>query len=148
VKSTLIVAGLIGVASAGGFAMAAPASAACAPGFTSIPCTIVTNVAAAPVTTAGSLAAAPTQLASSLTAAPGQFVGVGCPADKDKNVAPCGITAVPGQFFGAGVNQIVTAPIAVAGGLLAAPGQLAASLAAAPGQFASAIQNGGTAVAP
>jgi hypothetical protein len=74
VKSTLIVAGMIGFATAGGFALAAPASASCAPSFTSIPCTIATNVAAAPGQLAGGLAAAPGQLAGGLAAAPGQFI--------------------------------------------------------------------------
>jgi hypothetical protein len=143
VKSTLIVAGLIGAASAGGFAFAAPASAACAPSFTSIPCTIVTNVASAPVDVANGLA----------TTAP-QLVGVGCPKDDDGNATACGLPAVPGQLFTGiatlpvqalvGANQIATAPGAIAGNLAAAPGQLAGGLAAAPGQFVRAITHGGT----
>ena len=119
VKSTLIVAGLIGAASAGGFVLAAPASAACAPSFTSIPCTIVTNVAAAPAQTAASLAAAPGQLVTGL-ASTSQLVGVGCPEDDAGNTVPCGLPAVPGQLansittlpqqFAQGANQIATAP--------------------------------------
>ena len=149
VKSTFIVAGLIGFASAGGFALAAPASAACAPGFTSIPCTIADNVSQAPAQTAGSLVAAPGQFVGAVASLPGQAVegaltpaqlaGVGCPEDEDGNVPACGLPAVPGQFFGAGggLEQIVTAPQTIAG-----------ALAAAPGQFVSAINNGGTAPEP
>ncbi|BDX34381.1 hypothetical protein TUM20985_49280 [Mycobacterium antarcticum] len=143
-KSTLIVAGLIGFASAGGFALAAPASADCAPSFTSIPCTIATNVAQAPATTIDALGQAPGQFAGAVTDLPNQFaqgaqtpqqlVGQNCPADSPQDV--CGLTGAPGQFFGAGggLEQIVTAPQTIAG-----------ALAAAPGQFVSAIQNGGTA---
>ena len=141
-KSTFIVAGLIGFASAGGFALAAPASAACATGFTSIPCTIATNVAAAPATTVGSLAAAPGQFVGGV-ASTAQIAGVGCPEDDKGNVEPCGLPAVPGQFvagiaglpsqFAAGGNQIATAPQTIAG-----------ALANAPGQFVRAITNGGT----
>ena len=145
-KSTLIVAGLIGFASAGGFALAAPASASCAPGFTSIPCTIADNVSQAPAQVVVGLASAPGQLADSVSTLPSQFaegaqtpqqlVGQNCPADSPQNV--CGLTGAPGQFFGAGggLEQIVTAPQTIA-----------SALAAAPGQFASAIQNGGTAKA-
>ncbi|MDT5029112.1 MAG: hypothetical protein QOE61_5538 [Micromonosporaceae bacterium] len=143
-KSTLILAGFVACAGAG-FMAAAPASAACSPSFTSIPCTIAENVAAAPG-----------QIATGLVAAPGQFLGTSCPLDGDGNsTAPCGITAAPGQLvgglsaapgqfvgavvgapaqFATGATQIATAPVAIAGGLLAAPGQ-----------FLSAIQNGGTA---
>ena len=147
-KSTFIVAGLIGFASAGGFALAAPASAACAQGFTSIPCTIAQNVSTAPAQTAASLAAAPSQFAGAVVdlpnqaaqglQTPAQLAGVGCPVE-DGETVPCGLPAVPGQFFGAGggLEQIVTAPQTIAG-----------ALAAAPGQFVSAINNGGTAPAP
>jgi len=149
VKSTFIVAGLIGFASAGGFALAAPASAACSPSFTSIPCTIATNVAQAPAQTAAGLAAAPGQFAGAVASlpeqaaegarTPAQLAGVGCPVDDDGNPTECGLPAVPGQFFGpgGGLEQIVTAPQTIAG-----------ALAAAPGQFGSAILNGGTAPAP
>lgn len=136
-KSTFIVAGLIGFASAGGFALAAPASASCAEGFTSIPCTIAENVAAAPATTVGSLAAAPGQFVGGV-ASTAQIAGVGCPEDDKGNVQPCGLPAVPGQFaagiaglpgqFAAGANQIATAPQTIAGNLLSAPGVLANSL--------------------
>ncbi|GAB7066335.1 hypothetical protein H7J06_03975 [Mycobacterium hodleri] len=146
-KSTFIVAGLIGFASAGGFALAAPASAACSPSFTSIPCTIATNVAQAPAQTAAGLAAAPGQFAGAVVSLPEQalegaqtpanLVGVNCPPDSPQNT--CGLTGAPGQFFGpgGGLEQIVTAPQTIAG-----------ALAAAPGQFGSAILNGGTAPAP
>jgi hypothetical protein len=158
------------IAAAGLFAglfagVAAPASAVCAPGFTSIPCTIAENVAAAPATTVGSLAAAPGTLLGQGCAQPTNgnpsgtasncglpsitnLAGVGCPPDGDGNsTEPCGLPAAPGQFAGAvvglpgqfalGANQIATAPQTIAG-----------ALAAAPGQFASAIANGGTAPAP
>ena len=48
-KSTFIVAGFVALAGAfgsAGLVVAAPASAACSPSFTSIPCTIAENVAA------------------------------------------------------------------------------------------------------
>jgi hypothetical protein len=142
VKTTLIVAGFIGCASAGAFVAAAPASAACAPSFTSIPCTIVTNVAAAPAQTAASLAAAPGQLVTGL-ASTSQLVGVGCPDDDAGNPVPCGLPAVPGQL----ANSITTLPQQFADGakqIATAPATIAGSLAAAPGQFARAILNGGT----
>jgi hypothetical protein len=147
VKSTLIVAGMIGFASAGGLAVAAPASADCSPSFTSIPCTIATNVAAAPVTTAAGLAAAPGQLVGGL-ASTAQVAGIGCPTDSTGATIPCGLPAVPGQFLGSGLTQIVTAPVAIGGALASAPFDIAGGLAAAPGQFLSAIQNGGTAPTP
>ena len=142
--------------------VAAPASASCAPGFTSIPCTIADNLGQAPATTIASLTAAPGQLAgkdcatyadtggSSSCGLPSivNLAGQGCPPDGDGNdpgAGSCGLVAAPGQFAGAivglpgqaaqGVNQIVTAPQTIAG-----------ALAAAPGQFVSALQNGGTAV--
>ncbi|MDP9165714.1 MAG: hypothetical protein M3O32_06595 [Actinomycetota bacterium] len=139
----------LAIAAAGLFAdlfasVAAPASAACAPGFTSIPCTIATNVAAAPATTAGSLAAAPSQVAGAVVNLPNQFAQgaqtlqnlVGENYPDGSALDTCGLTGAPGQSFGAGggLEQIVTAPQTIAG-----------ALAAAPGQFASAIQNGGTA---
>ena len=145
-KSTLIVAGLIGFASAGGFALAAPASAACATGFTSIPCTIVTNVAAAPATTAGSLVAAPGQLVGGI-ASTTQIAGIGCPEDDKGNVQACGLPAVPGQLA-VGVGSLPAQFAVGAGQILTAPQTVAGALAAAPGQFISAIQNGGTAPAP
>lgn len=143
-KSAFIVAGFVGAASAAGFAFAAPASASCAPSFTSIPCTIVTNVAQAPAQTAAGLAVAPQQLADGLAVAPGQLLASkGCPANSDGSVDPCGLPAVPGQLAvgiatlplqaAAGVQQVVTAPQTIAG-----------SLAKAPGQFVRAIMNGGT----
>jgi hypothetical protein len=139
--------------------VAAPASADCAPSFTSIPCTIVTNVAQAPATTIGSLSQAPGTLLGQGCAQPTggnpsgnasncglpsitNLAGVGCPPDSSGNsTEPCGLPAAPGQFGSA----IQNAPGQLAVGLLSAPGTLAASLAAAPGQFISAIQNGGTA---
>lgn len=141
--------------------VAAPASASCAPGFTSIPCTIVTNVAQAPATTVGSLAQAPGQLTGQTCAQPDggnpsgnastcgllsitNLNGTGCPPNSDGSSSePCGLTAAPGQFgsaivglpgqFAIGAAQIATAPAQIAGGL-----------AAAPGQFFRAITNGGT----
>lgn len=158
-KSTFIVAGFVALAGAFGSAgliAAAPASASCATGFTSIPCTIADNVAKAPSQLAGQncaddaetcgLVAAPGQFAGAVVDLPNQvatglqtpqqLVGQNCPANSPQNV--CGLTGAPGQFFGAGggLEQIVTAPQTIAG-----------ALAAAPGQFASAIQNGGTAPA-
>jgi hypothetical protein len=147
VKSTLIVAGMIGFASAGGFAFAAPASAECSPSFTSIPCTIATNVAAAPAMTAGNLALAPGTLITGL-ASTSQLAGIGCPPDSNNNPVPCGLPAAPGQFLGSGLTQIVTAPVVIAGQLAKAPSDIATGLLAAPGQFLSAIQNGGTAPSP
>ncbi len=142
--------------------IAAPASAQCAPSFTSIPCQIADSVSQAPATTIGSLAQAPGDFIGGDCAQPTggnpsgnpsscgirsitQLNGTGCPADGDGNsTEPCGLPAAPGQFIGAvtglpgqfalGAAQIATAPAQVAGGL-----------AAAPGQFISAIQNGGTA---
>ncbi|MEU0496559.1 hypothetical protein [Mycobacterium sp. NPDC006124] len=148
------------IAAAGVFAglftgLAAPASAACAPGFTSIPCTIADNVSKAPSQLAGQncpddspsgtcgLAGAPQQFSDAVGALPGEFakgaqtpanlVGVNCPPKSPQNT--CGLTGAPGQFFGpgGGLEQIVTAPQTIAG-----------ALANAPGQFTRAIQNGGS----
>ena len=147
-KSTLIVAGMIGFASAGGFAFAAPASAECSPSFTSIPCTIATNVAAAPATTAANLAAAPGTLVTTGLPSTLQLAGIGCPPDSNNQPVPCGLPAAPGQFLGSGLTQIVTAPVVIAGQLANAPSDIANGLLSAPGQFLSAIQNGGTAPSP
>ena len=148
------------IAAAGLFAglfvgVAAPASASCAQGFTSIPCTIADNVALAPSQLNGQncpedspsdtcgLAGAPQQFADGIASLPAQAVegaltpvnlaGVNCPKDSPLNT--CGVAGVPGQFFGpgGGLEQIVTAPQTIAG-----------ALANAPGQFTRAIQNGGT----
>ena len=145
-KSTLIVAGMIGAASLGGFAFAsaAPAQAACAPSFTSIPCTIVTNVAAAPAQAAAGLIVAPQQLANGLAVAPGQLVAsVGCPANSDGSVDPCGLPAVPGQLLG-GVGTLPLQAAVGAKQIATAPQTIAGALAAAPGQFVRAITHGGT----
>lgn len=136
---------VVGAASLGGlaFAAAAPAQASCAPSFTSIPCTIVTNVAQAPAQTAAGLVVAPQQLADGLAVAPGQLLASqGCP-QVGNETPPCGLPAVPGQLLvgvgtlplqaAAGVQQVVTAPQTIAN-----------SLANAPGQFVRAILNGGT----
>ena len=157
----------LAIAAAGLFAglfagVAAPASAACAPGFTSIPCTITENVAAAPGQFVGAIRDTPGQITGQNCAQPTapnpsgnlstcgllsitNLNGTGCPPDsKGKSTEPCGLTAAPGQFgnalaglpgqFAQGGVQIATAPVTIAG-----------ALAAAPGQFVSAIQNGGTA---
>ena len=154
------------IAAAGLFAglvagVAAPASADCAQGFTSIPCTIADNVSQAPGQFAGAIRDAPGQITGQSCAQPTggnasgnlstcglasitNLNGTGCPPDdKGKSTEPCGLTAAPGQFgdalaglpgqFLQGAVQIGTAPAQVAGGL-----------AAAPGQFIRAIQNGGT----
>ena len=153
------------IAAAGLFAglfvgVAAPASAACAPGFTSIPCTIADNVSTAPAATVISLAEAPGTLLGQGCAQPDDpnpsgnasncglpsitnLAGVGCPPDEGASTEPCGLPAAPGQFadavvglpgeFAKGANQIATAPQTIAG-----------ALANAPGQFIRAIQNGGT----
>ncbi|MCX2710457.1 hypothetical protein [Mycolicibacterium sp. J2] len=159
-KSIFVIAALIGAAILGGFTVAAPAQASCAPGFTSIPCTIVDNVVQAPQQIADGLAVAPGNLAGQgcaqpnkpakqdstcgLVGAPQQLLaGTGCPPAEDgSRVDQCGLPAVPGQAL-AGAVQIVTAPQTIAGNLAAAPGQLAGGLAAAPGQFVRAIMNGG-----
>jgi hypothetical protein len=149
---------MIAAALLGGFTVAAPAQAACAPGFTSIPCTIVDNVAQAPGTLAGQGCAQSNDPNYSSTCglpSIANLANVGCPPDDDGNrTDPCGLPAVPGQFFtgiatlpvqaAIGANQIATAPVAIAGGLAAAPGQLAGGLAAAPKQFVDAITHGGT----
>lgn len=155
------VLGALGIAGLGGLTSAAPAQAQCAPGFTSIPCTIADQVVQAPQDIAGGLAVAPGNLAGqgcaqSNTPAGGKkytstcglpsivnLANVGCPPDGDGNrTDPCGLPAVPGQLVGSiaslpaqalvGANQVVTAPQAIAGGL-----------AKAPGQFVRAIMNGG-----
>jgi len=166
VKSTFIVAGFVALAGAfgsAGLVVAAPASAACAPGFTSIPCTIAENVAAAPAQTVQGLAQAPLNLAgqgcagykdadgkpagTSSCGVPGVFAnlaGQGCPpGDGDTNPGTCGLPALPGNFA-TGLGVIATAPVVTGGALAAAPGTLANSLANAPGQFVRAITNGGT----
>lgn len=156
----------VAIAAAGLFAglfagVAAPASAACAPGFTSIPCTIADNVSQAPGQFVGAIRDTPGQITGQNCAQPDggnpsgnlstcgllsitNLNGTGCPPGGDgKTSEPCGLTAAPGQFgealaglpgqFAQGAVQIGTAPAQVAGGL-----------AAAPGQFIRAIQNGGT----
>ena len=138
------VLGAAGIAGLGGFATAAPAQASCAPGFTSIPCTIADNVVQAPQQIADGLAVAPGQL----------FASKGCPANDDGSVSPCGLPAVPGQLVTSigtlplqaivGAQQVVTAPQNIANGLANAPRQIAGGLAAAPGQFVRAITHGGT----
>ncbi|MHA3023663.1 hypothetical protein ACXPWS_25775 [Mycobacterium sp. BMJ-28] len=138
-KSTLILAGMIGAASVGGFAFAAPAQASCSPSFTSIPCTIVTNVAQAPVVTASNLVVAPQQLADNLAVAPGQlFLSQGCPSVGNVT-PPCGLPAAPGQLAGG----LLAAPGQLATNLITAPQTLADSLAKAPGQLFKAVLNGG-----
>ena len=154
------------IAAAGIFAglfagMAAPASASCAPGLTSIPCTIADNVSQAPGQFVGAIRDTPGQITGQNCAQPTNgnpsgnlstcgllsitnLNGTGCPpAGNGDSTEPCGLTAAPGQFgdalaglpgqFALGAVQIGTAPAQVAGGL-----------AAAPGQFIRAIQNGGT----
>ncbi|MCV7252434.1 hypothetical protein H7J86_09700 [Mycobacterium hackensackense] len=154
------VLGAAGIAGLGGFATAAPAQASCAPGFTSIPCTIADNVAKAPAQLAGVGCDQPTdgsgyKSSCGLAGAPGQLLSQGCPPDGDGNtVTSCGLPAVPGQLLGSiatlpaqavvGSGQIVTAPQNIANGLANAPRQIAGGLAAAPGQFVRAILNGGT----
>lgn len=166
-KSTFIVAGFVALAGAfgsAGLVVAAPASAACAPGFTSIPCTIAENVAAAPAQTVQGLAQAPVNFAgqgcagyndadgkptgkSSSCGVPGvfsQLAGQGCPpGDGDQDPGTCGLPALPGNFA-TGLGVIATAPVVTGGALAAAPGTLANSLANAPGQFVRAITHGGT----
>ncbi|MDX1887978.1 hypothetical protein [Mycolicibacterium sp. 050158] len=138
--------------------VAAPASASCAPGFTSIPCTIVTNVAQAPATTVGSLQAAPGQFLGQTCDQPTNgnpsanasscgllsitnLNGTGCPPNSDGSSSePCGLTAAPGQLGSA----IVAAPGQLAGSLAAAPAQLAGGLLSAPGTLFNSLTHGGT----
>lgn len=165
-KSTFIVAGFVALAGAFGsvgLVVAAPASAACSPSFTSIPCTIAENVAAAPAQTVQGLVQAPINFAgqgcagykgtdgkptgsTSSCGVPGvfsQLAGQGCPpGDGDTDPGTCGLPAIPGNFA-TGLGVIATAPVVTGGALAAAPGTLANSLANAPGQFIRAIQNGG-----
>ena len=153
------VLGAAGIAGLGGFATAAPAQASCAPGLTSIPCTIADNVVQAPQQIADGLAVAPGTLAGQGCAQPtsggkytstcglpsiANLANVGCPPDGDgKRTDPCGLPAVPGQLLGA----IVTLPSqAVVGAqqVVTAPQTIANSLAKAPKQFVDAITHGGT----
>jgi hypothetical protein len=166
VKSTFIVAGFVALAGAfgsAGLVVAAPASAACSPSFTSIPCTIAENVAQAPGDTVQGLVQAPINFAgqgcagykddkgdpagTSSCGVPGvfsQLAGQGCPpGEGDQNPGTCGLPAIPGNFA-TGLAVIATAPVVTGGALAAAPGTLAGSLANAPGSFIRAIQNGGT----
>ncbi len=160
-KSIFVIAALIGAAILGGFTVAAPAQASCAPGFTSIPCTIVDNVVQAPQQIADGLAVAPGNLAGQgcaqpdapapqdstcgLVGAPQQLLaGTGCPPDDNGGrVEQCGLPAVPGQLF----TGIATLPVQAAVGanqIATAPQTIAGSLAKAPKQFFDAITNGGT----
>jgi hypothetical protein len=163
VKSIFVIAAMIAAALLGGFTVAAPAQAACAPGFTSIPCTIVDNVAQAPGQIVNGLAVAPGNLAGQgcaqptkpsgapqdstcgLVGAPQQLLaGTGCPPAEDgSRVDQCGLPAVPGQLF----TSIATLPIQAAVGanqIATAPQTIAGSLAKAPKQFVDAITHGGT----
>jgi hypothetical protein len=170
-KKLMVIVGMfLAAAFSAGVVTASPASADCAPSFTSIPCTIATNVAQAPGQVATGLAVAPLNLAgvgcssaykdsegnatggSSACGLPSiqNLAGVGCPANddgSDPGVGSCGLPAVPGQLS----TSIANLPGEFAKGgvqIATAPAQIAAGLLAAPGQFASAIQNGGTAKAP
>ena len=142
---TAVAGAVVGAASLGGFAFAsaAPAQAACAPSFTSIPCTIVTTVAQAPAQTAAALVVAPQQLADGLAVAPGQLLASqGCP-EVDGKTPPCGLPAVPGQLV-TGIGTLPLQAVAGAQQIVTAPQTIANSLANAPGQFVRAIMNGGT----
>ncbi|GLP82013.1 hypothetical protein [Mycobacterium antarcticum] len=147
--------------------VAAPASASCAPGFTSIPCTIADNIGQAPATTIGALTAAPGTLLGQGCDQPTNgnpsgndsncglpsitnLAGVGCPpggansAGVSPSGEPCGLPAAPGQFADAIAGLPGQAAVGV-NQIVTAPQTIAGALAAAPGQFVSAIQNGGTA---
>lgn len=154
------VLGAAGIAGLGGFATAAPAQASCAPGFTSIPCTIADNVVQAPQQIADGLAVAPGNLAGQGCAQPDKpakqdsscgipgavqnlVLGTGCPPDNGARVDQCGLPALPSQAL-TGAQVIATAPLVTAVRLGQAPSELAGGLAAAPGQFVRAILNGGT----
>lgn len=157
------VLGAAGIAGLGGFATAAPAQASCAPGFTSIPCTIADNVVQAPQQIADGLAVAPGNLAGVGCAQPSKPTGVkqdsscgipgavqnlvlgtGCPPNSDgTRVDKCGIPQLPADFA-TGAQVIATAPLVTAVRLGQAPSELAGGLAAAPGQFIRAITHGGT----
>jgi hypothetical protein len=158
VKSIFVIAAMIAAAILGGFTVAAPAQASCAPGFTSIPCTIVDNVVQAPQQIADGLAVAPGNLAGQGCAQPTDkkytstcglpsivnLADVGCPPDdKGNRTDPCGLPAVPGQF----VSGIAGLPLQAALGanqIATAPQTIADSLAKAPKQFVDAITHGGT----
>ncbi|MEN4477972.1 hypothetical protein [Mycolicibacterium cosmeticum] len=159
-KSIFVIAALIGAAIFGGFTVAAPAQASCAPGFTSIPCTIVDNVVQAPQQIADGLAVAPGNLAGQGCAQPTDgsgyksscglpgaalnLAGEGCPPGEDgSTTTTCGLPAVPGQLF----TGIATLPVQAAIGanqIATAPQTIAGSLAKAPKQFFDAITHGGT----
>jgi hypothetical protein len=170
VKSKFLAALVIACAGlfAGLFAgVAAPASAQCAPGFTSIPCTIAENVGQAPIVTAGSLLQAPGTLLGQNCAQPTSpnpsgnasncglpsitnLAGVGCPpgsadsAGVSASGEPCGLPAAPGQFSDAIAG--LPGQFAIGANQIAtAPQTIAGALAAAPGQFVNAIQNCGSA---
>lgn len=153
------VLGAVGIAGLGGLTAAAPAQATCAPGFTSIPCTIAEQVVQAPQQIAGGLAVAPGNLAGqgcaqsndntykSSCGLPGAVenlvAGTGCPPDGNGNrTDPCGLPALPSQAM-TGAQVIASAPVVTAVRLGQAPGELAGGLAKAPGQFVRAILNGG-----
>ncbi|MBI3225583.1 MAG: hypothetical protein HYZ39_11075 [Mycolicibacterium cosmeticum] len=155
------VLGAVGIAGLGGLTAAAPAQASCAPGFTSIPCTIAEQVVQAPQDIAGGLAVAPGNLAGVGCAQPkpvggkqynstcglpsiANLANVGCPPDGDGNQTdPCGIPALPSQAM-TGAQVIATAPVVTAVRLGQAPAELAGGLLRAPKQFADAITHGGT----
>ena len=152
------VLGAVGIAGLGGLTAAAPAQATCAPGFTSIPCTIASEVAQAPQNIANGLAVAPGNLAgqgcaqsndpnySSTCGLPSiaNLANVGCPPDGDGNrTDPCGLPAVPGQLA-TGIGTLPLQAIVGAKQVVTAPQSIANALAKAPKQFADAITHGGT----
>lgn len=158
------------IAAAGVFAglftgLAAPASAACAPGLTSIPCTIADNVSNAPSATIISLSQAPGTLAGQGCAQPDDpnpsgnasncglpsitnLAGVGCPPGDDGNGGapsgePCGLPAAPGQFADALAG--LPGQFAIGANQIAtAPQTIAGNLLAAPGVLANSLTHGGT----
>jgi hypothetical protein len=157
------VLGALGIAGLGGLTAAAPAQAQCAPGFTSIPCTIADQVVQAPQQIADGLAVAPGNLAGQGCAQPNKPAGskkgytstcglpsivnlanVGCPPDGNGNrTDPCGLPAAPGQLVG-GIASLPAQALVGANQIATAPSTIAGSLAKAPGQFVRAILNGGT----